>query len=260
MPWDDHGNKYCETFCQHYRHMSTNTEKFELLCWLRWFQLLQYMRRENVPSVLYLDSDVLLFSKLSDIRDIYAAALLEGGLLVPEQEEDTLIWCASGHISYWTADLLEEFCDFCVDSFCREAYLDRYQKKWNWHLNNKKPGGICDMTTLYLFWKERQKRITNLAKDFKGNVFDLAMCTGADYLEEEYVMQSGKKEVAFVNQHPAFRRNDGSGSSVRAHALHFQGASKLHIPRYYCGEYFKGKTYREAILCLQSLKRRLLNR
>ena len=51
-----------------------------------------------------------------------------------------------------------------IASFSEHEYLERYQKKWDWHLAQNKPGGICDMTTLYLFWEANQDRIVNMAK------------------------------------------------------------------------------------------------
>jgi hypothetical protein len=43
-------DKGSDEFRRRYDHMSANGHEFELFCWLRWFYLLQYMRREHVNS------------------------------------------------------------------------------------------------------------------------------------------------------------------------------------------------------------------
>jgi hypothetical protein len=215
------------------------------------------MRRGRVQSVLYLDSDVLLYSSLDEIRRNYSNTMADCALMVPKQDHNSFAWCASGHISFWTIDLLEEFCAFCLDSIRKDEYQQLYNQKWNWHLTSQTPGGICDMTTLYLFWREREARITNLATNQKGNVFDLAVGNGANYCEDEYVKRSGKKEIRYIDGHPYFRRNDETRNLVRAHALHFQGAAKQYIPSYYSGKNFKGKMKSDMALCFQSARRKL---
>jgi hypothetical protein len=113
------------------------------------------------------------------------------------------------------------------------------------------------MTTLYLFWKERQERIFNLAKEFNGNVCDLAMCTGNNYHAGEYSTRSGVKEVVIVNRHPYFRSSIEPKNLVRVHALHFQGIEKQGIRRAYSGANFKGKRRHEAGVAVRSIRRRL---
>ena len=257
VPFESLRDKRSDEFRSRYNHMSANGHEFELFCWLRWFYLLQYMRREHVNSVLHLDSDVLLCSSLAEIRRSYSKTVSDGGLLVPEQADNSFMWCASGHISFWTIDLLEEFCAFCVTSFCQAEYRELYEEKWNWHLTNRKPGGICDMTALYLFWREREARITNLAMNRNGNVFDLCISSGCNYYEDEYVTRSGKKLIRFIDRQPYLRCNDETGSLVRVHALHCQGGAKEFIPYYYSGKNFRGKTYSEISVRYRTARRRL---
>jgi hypothetical protein len=251
----DQGN--CDRFRSDYQHRSPNGYEFELFCWLRWFYLLEYMRREQVNSVLHLDSDVLLCSSLEEISRKYSDAMADCAFLIPRQDHDSFNWAASAHMSFWTIDLLEDFCAFCLDGLGRGEYQGPYKEKWNWHLSNQKPGGVSDMTTLYLFWRERQAQITNLAMDHYGNVFDMLITSGFNYYEDEYLTDSGRKRIRFIDRRPYVFRNDGSGSPVRVHALHFQGVAKRHIPYYYSGSRFRGKTYRDMAVCFQSARGKL---
>jgi|SRR5271166_138120 len=246
-----------DTFRSQYYHMSNNGHEFELFCWLRWFYLLQYMRRDHVKSVLYLDSDVLLYSSLDEIGRNYSNAMADCAFLIPREVHNSFSWAASGHISFWTIDLLEEFCAFCLNSLCQGEYQELYKEKWNWHSANQEPGGISDMTTLYFFWREREARITNLAMNHNGNVFDMLISSGSNYCEDEYVTQSGKKEIRFVDRRPWLRRNNETRNPVRAHALHFQGAAKQYIPSYYSGKNFRGKTHSDMAVRYQAARHKL---
>lgn len=240
-----HGNEI-EEFKEHYSHMSTNSEKFELFCWLRWFYLLNYMRKNEVRSVLHLDSDALLYSSIEDIKKAYADLNLKCALSIPKQNESTFTWCASGHISYWTIEALENFCGLIIDSYRNEKYLNLYNEKWNWHLTQNQPGGICDMTTLYFFWQENPDLIVNWAKSHEGNVIDDNINAASNSESDEYLTKDGIKKIKFVNKYPHFVKADKTGKPDRVHALHLQGPGKQHIRSLYNGKSFKGKALSEA--------------
>jgi hypothetical protein len=244
-------------FQQSYKHLSSNSEKFELFCWLRWFYLLEYMRRERVQSVLHLDSDVLLFSSMEDIETNYSEIALNCAFSIPKQEFYSYEWCASGHISYWTIEALEEFCDFIVKSFNSTEYIELYRDKWNWHLKNQVVGGICDMTTLYLFWMDRQEKIGNLAINHNGNVFDHNINKASNYYENEYVIKSNKKKVTFVKGNAYLSSAANPDDLIRVHGLHFQNIAKQFIPSFYTGKNFKGKVYSDVMAVFRIGKRKL---
>lgn len=230
-----------EQFTDKYKHMSTNSYEFELFCWLRWFHLWDYMRRNSIRSVVHLDSDVLLFSSLAEIKSDYDRAIDDCGYAIPEQSFESMEWTAAAHISYWTIERLAEFCEFAIESFCSDRYLQLYQKKWNWHQQHNLNGGICDMTTLYLFWLERESSIFNLCKQHHQHVFDNNMNFSANYKNNEFETDKGIKKIEFIDNKPLLTAI-ADGSRVRVHGCHFQGAAKKYIPAYYRGENFPGKT------------------
>lgn len=236
-------NTYIDIFRTHYIHMSTNPEYFELFCWIRWFYLLTYMKYYDVDSVLYLDSDVFLYSSIDDIRVAYSDLTFKCVLSIPLQDFNSLRWSASGHASYWTVDILEEFCRFIIASYCDQKYVAMYKRKWDWHLSHKQPGGVCDMTTLYLFWRENQDHITNFATSHHGNVFDCNINVGANDILDQYVTESGMKKVDFIDGQPFLYLTEEARGRDRVHALHFQGAAKRHMRVFYTGKPFPGKAY-----------------
>jgi hypothetical protein len=175
------------------------------------------MYQNKVSSVLHLDSDVLLYSPIEEISNCYGHLNWECGLSIPKQDSNSFTWSASGHISYWTITTLEDFCNLTIASFSEREYLERYQKKWDWHLSQNKSGGICDMTTLYLFWEANQNRIINMAKSEQSNVFDLNMNIASNYENPQYVTESGIKKVHFVNGHPFLVPINQTEALDRAH-------------------------------------------
>ena len=117
VPLEGLRSVWSDQFVKLYEHMSTNSERFELFCWLRWFYLLQYMQLEHVTHVLHLDTDALLYSSIQELHGVYGGMMTDCGLMVPEQDFSSFMWFASGHISYWTRAFLERFCDFVLRSF-----------------------------------------------------------------------------------------------------------------------------------------------
>lgn len=251
-----HSNEI-DAFKGYYSHMSTNSEKFELFCWLRWFYLLNYMRKNNVPSVLHLDSDALLYSSIEDIKKVYAELDLKCALSIPKQDDSSFTWCASGHISYWTIEALENFCQFIINSYTEERYLNKYKEKWDWHVTQNRPGGICDMTTLYFFWQANQDLVVNWAKSYQGNVIDDNINAASNSESDEYLTKLGIKKIKFINKHPYFFSANGKGGQDRVHALHLQGFGKQHIRRLYNGKSFKGKAYSEAVHLYRSTRKKI---
>jgi hypothetical protein len=248
------------SFRQKYSHMSSNSEEFELFCWLRWFYLLEYMRRHHIETAFHCDSDVLLYNSIGNIKERYNLKKNSAcGFLIQKQSFDSFYWCASAHVSYWSNDLLKEFCEFSINSFAKSKFLDLYKEKFNYHLTEKKPGGICDMTTLYLFWKWNEDRIENLAVNHNANVIDNNINTGSNYDSDEYAVElnRGIKKVKFIRGCPFFFASDNSGTLVRVHALHFQGGAKLYIKEFLTYMPFL-RSFFKLIHYLKSLKNKVL--
>jgi hypothetical protein len=246
-------------FKKHYRHMSTNSEQFELFCWQRWFYLFNYMQKYRVRSVLYLDSDVLLYSSIEDIKRAYSDMTWECGFSIPRQNSNPIEWAASGHVSYWTIDSLEDFCRLIVNTFLNQEYLELYKKIWNWHLTQQIPGGVSDMTALYLLWEANTNRIINMAKSYKSNAFDHNINMANNYMTDQYVTEFGIKKIKFVNRQPfIFRANEEERLDC-FHSLHFQGAAKKYIRRFYTGKTFRGKTYCDTLFIFESSKNKIGN-
>jgi hypothetical protein len=240
---DDLESQDMAKFIHSYRHMSPNLQAFEMMCFLRWFYLLEYMRQNKVQSVLHLDSDVLLYSSIDTISDVYSDVVEDCAYSILERSYNAsdLFMNASAHISYWTIEKLEEFCYFAIDSFQNPDILVQYENKWNRYRNSQSIDGVSDMTTFYWFWEKAKDSIANFVVDNNYNVFDLNMSQATNYYENEYKFSQGKKVVKLIDKHPYFMKASHPDKLWRVHALHFQGGTKNFIPFFYTGNYFNRK-------------------
>ena len=226
-------------FTQLYKHISTNSQNYEIFCWLRWFYLLAYMEKNNINQVFYLDSDVLIFTQPEYIVNLYPEINNSCAFLTPKQKHSSYYWCSGGHISYWTKDILRKFCHFTINTFKQDDLLNMYNQKWNWHINNKVSGGICDMTTLYLFSREYSDCVVNFLSNNREGCFDMNFNSSSNFLESEYELQNNHKKTIFQNNKKLGLRKDKT--TIYFHNIHFQGWAKKLIPNYYRGKYFKEK-------------------
>ncbi|MFV2067176.1 MAG: hypothetical protein ACC645_09375 [Pirellulales bacterium] len=238
---DRYSSRLAREFVRSYVHMSTHSEAYELFCWLRWFHLLEFMEENGHDDVLYLDSDVMLYASQAQIAATHGSRLKQCAYIVPEQGGDVFCGCPSAHTSYWTVDALADFCRFSIETFQDKGLLDHYRSKWAWHVDHGAPGGVCDMTTLTLFYQARGEEITNWATVVDSSTFDHSMNASSNYRDDEYEMQGGMKRVTIDGGRPYLTPRRPGAPAVAAHTLHFQGRAKRCLPLYYTGAAFTYK-------------------
>jgi len=247
IPFNLSDSEAITQFKKHYQHMSTNSAKFEIFCWVRWFHLLDLMKQENLKSVFYLDTDVLLYASAHEMFNHYSESHdLWCGFSIPEHSEESMDWTASAHTSFWTLESLESFCQFITQSFSDPNLLEKYQQKWSWHQENKSPGGICDMTTLFLFWKKHAAKINNFAKSQHQGVIDHNVNLSLNYSADEYLLHRKIKAITIENNLCSFRKKS-TNSPIRTFSAHFQGGAKKYMPLFYRGPRFYLKSPQKSI-------------
>lgn len=145
-------DKY-EEFKKSYVHMSSNPEKFELICFERFFRTLEFAIKYSFDRIIMMDSDICLYDTVDDIfTDVDFACSM------PIQKHEWQ-WIASAHFSYWTVDALKKYIEYLIDMY--KEHLDILEQKWNWHKKTGTPGGICDMTLLYQFCQTTELKKQN---------------------------------------------------------------------------------------------------
>ena len=229
-----------EAFARVYRHMSTNSHAFELFCFERWFRLRALMEAEGLAEALVLDSDVLLFAAPEEVRAL-APAGAACALATPAAQAP-FAWESSGHTSYWTAGALAAFCDFAMALYTEPAAHARLREKWQHHLATGEPGGICDMTALYLFAEAQPAGAVHPITDGAGGAtVDHRISTALNRYPDEYATRRGWKALTWRPDGRPEALSRRTGAPVRFLSLHLQGQAKGHVGRLYRGPDFRGR-------------------
>ena len=198
-------------FAQVYEHMSSNAYRYELVSFQRYFVLRSWMAIENVSTLMYLDSDVLLF------REAKAEARCFAGCAVVVCEHAK---SASAHTSMWTKRGIDAFCDFLSKSYTDQKLLNGIRQQWknyqeNFRKRNEKiAGGLCDMSLLKWWINDHRRNVAvcdNCQTSDTGGLYDH---TKGFHLEKFFVDEYKLPAVAH------------KGTVLPLKTLHFQGRTK----------------------------------
>lgn len=218
-----------QEFTDVYKHMSTNAKWVEHICIIRWKMMLNLLKQKNHDCAIYLDSDVLIFKNLND--DI--AARLEGapiGFSIPKNQPEYR-WSCSAHTSYMTTAELEKLWNFMKTQYIDKESRKRLKRKHAYHIKNNKPGGVCDMTLLYLYAQENN--VNNMTSVFNDSTYDHNINVSENMEVDEYEMSKidiglnrsiEVKNYSIVDGIPHVN-NVIKNKVVAFNSLHFQSAS-----------------------------------
>lgn len=206
-------------FVDSYRHMSHNHVEGALRGMMRWFCLLEWMERSHEEIAFYCDSDAMLYCNVDEVVESYPEGWV-AALQIPQKPLQ--LASASGHFSVWTRDALRDFRAFMERMYVTERGLAILQTKWAWHMLTQTPGGVGDMTHLFLW--SLGKNIVNNAKVIGGAVFDHNINIPANYTEGEYRMNGAIKDI--IVDGPGDYWLWRKGERIRVNGLHFQGQAK----------------------------------
>lgn len=215
-----------ETFGTHYVHMCTNPYEFELYNLQEYFVLKQFMRARGLERIFLCDSDVMLYCDITELESKLGLYDIACSIAKTQWKYR---WSASAHVSYWSLESLTEFCEYIQRVYTTPKLLTKLREKWDWHQQEDKTGGICDMTLLWLFCAG--KKVINLAQVRDDAVFDDNINVSENWLPDEYRMKTGIKEVTWQQNQP-YGFNLKLEKWIRFNALHFQGAAKKLLSSY----------------------------
>lgn len=214
-----------------YVHLSSNSYKFELNCFKRYFMLQEWFKVSKSDYCVLIDSDILTYVNYTDLncfKNIYASVSMP-------KEQSEYSWAASPHTFYCTSKSVNDFIEFFIDVYTNHVNI--LKEKYEWHKRNSFRGGVCDMTLLYLWAKDRDD-ILNISK-LQDIVFDHSIQTTSHYVDNQFTKDKllRIKKVAFINNMPYFEECS-QRSMIPAATLHFQGSSKAIMGDfYYNGSY-----------------------
>lgn len=249
----DEWHEFSDLFC----NMSTNPAKFELQCFKRFFMICSLMKKDIIHECVHIDSDVLCYFDFSRIKSCAGKYMASLGI---SQKQDGYIWSAGAAISYWSKEGIISFCDFIISTYRNRKEL--LTEKWNYHRKHSLPGGVCDMTLLYLWAKEQgESMILNTTKGFDvgGNlvVIDCNINSTANYLKDEYLYDGlfNMKKISFIEGIPYMHKGDGT--KIQALALHFQGGAKRYM-EFYASACQKKRAVYYLLAVIIKMKRKIL--
>lgn len=211
-----------EHFLKVYTHRSTNPYKFELICFERYFLTYEYMKQKKLSECVMMDSDVCLFEQITKETFEYA----ELAISIPEQRSEHSL-SASAHFSYWTMDAMEKMIDFLIKSY--ENVPKELTEKWNWHQKTGAPGGICDMTLLYLFARQYQGKLFNTDGRMEPRLFDQIMSEAESHGIAFVTMKNHVTKAVFKNAEGALCYQSKEGKLFPVLYIHAQGGDKRYI-------------------------------
>ncbi len=212
-----------QDFQKYYFQMSDYSKNYEMAFWKRMFVLENWMKENDYKNIFLLDSDVMTFANYSAevypiLTDNCIAALMK-----PKNQEN-FMWASSCHFSYWTLEGLEDFTNFCIEAYSNKSILDKLKTKYQWHNDNDMPGGISEMTLLYL-WSKAKSKVDNFTRVINDMTFDHNINSSGNYLKNEYEIQFGLKKFIFRNGIP-YGINKILNKEIKFLDIHCQGIAK----------------------------------
>jgi hypothetical protein len=155
-----------------------------------------------LDTIVYLDSDVMTYCDYSEKEGLFEKNY--AGKVCKAKRQNNYRWSASGCISYWKHDMVLKFKDYLFELYTNK--IDKLKEKYQYHINSGVPGGICDMTAIYLFSEENDIGTLNDVLD-DNSTFDQNIFTAENYLDDEYELHAdGFKLLHFEDGIP-FCRN-----------------------------------------------------
>lgn len=211
-----------ETFLKVFVQLSDYPIDFDINCFKRFFIMKDFMMRNNIEKMFFADSDLLIFTNITEyfINKNYGASLS-----IP-MRQNNFRWTAQGHSSFWTIEYLSDFLAFTIRMYSEK--IDLLKEKYIYHIEHSLKGGVCDMTLLYL-WSKEKDEIFNSAKIIAGTAFDHCIGSASNYKDDEYKFNKllQAKIVKYEDDKPYCISN---GQKIYMNTLHCQGSAKALMP------------------------------
>lgn len=212
-----------DEFSKLYIHLNTTPFDYELFCFNRWFVLKNYMKKNGLSKIFYVDSDVLLFTNVNSEYKKY------------EQYEFTLLHRSAATSSFITIKGLDSFCRLLLNTYRdKSSYTFR---KMDSHFRVRQScglaGGVCDMTALELFHYLDDLgggpgRVGEMMQIIDDSTYDHNINTP----DNDFDYSNGRKNVQIIDGIP-YVFNIKLNKLIKFNCLHFQGGSKNFIQNVY---------------------------
>jgi hypothetical protein len=223
---DDY-NQGVDKFVENYKHMATSGLEYTKVCFTRWFYCRNVLKSLSIDRFFHSDSDNLIYSNIGEVYDHLGRPDLS--LSVP-MNQPIFRDSAAATTSFWTMNILEDFCNFMLECYTDKDKLDLFEDKWDWHQEQNLQGGVIDMTALWHYVQDSEHSIITKAYNDEES-FDHNMNSSENYFPNEYQMEGGFKKITFLHGQP-YGHSLVLNKKIKFHTLHFQGSAKRLMSNY----------------------------
>jgi hypothetical protein len=237
---------FLDKFTKVWKHQSIDEIKWSFGCFARHFFVLEAANRLKLSDFWIIDSDFLVLKNLSTVTEYLKQKKFEGVLSSPKST-DQYFMASSPHCSYWNIHSLKEFIIFTINQYKNNSTI--LMKKYAHHKAIGLPGGVCDMTLLYLWKNHTKRKICNSVELINsGLLIDHNINFPCDFYElgdfhynkEKKITEKNKFNILMENylgikkvrKKKLFYATKADGSEVKVIGLHFQGKGKIFIKRF----------------------------
>ena len=197
-------------FEKHYVHMSPNPYGYEVFCFLRWFIILDFVKKNQLSHFLCLDSDVLMYCEVDAVFNKWLGCDIT--VCTPNGPQYTL----------FSLDSLQQFCNYILSYYTESKKMEQLKE---WH-NKIRFGGICDMTFFRNYSTDPNVKTIDTSNVIDSSCFDVSL-----QYPQGFEMHKGVKRI-YWNEGLPYGKKVLTGELVRFNALHFQGGIKHKMNRY----------------------------
>ncbi len=212
-----------EKFASVYKHRNTNPYRYQVFTHQRWFILNDFMTKNNLNQCFYMDSDVMVYANLSE----EVKKFKEFDITLSKNPSSQTL-CA--HCTFINnREVLNDFCHFLIKAYTEPSLFQIMESQYHQCRQNNLPGGACDMVAFREYEKMNYAKIglTSIIRD--NSIYDHSISRS-----DGFEMNNGMKNIYFQDNQPYCKTTD-SGKPIRFSVLHFQGATKKHISRFFTG-------------------------
>lgn len=208
-----------------YKHYSSNSESFELICFRRYFLIYEYLKQnQNIIDFVLIDSDVIVYPFLNKHIEFLRESGYKFSGSILADSEDSASYQISPHVSYWTAAAITDFTEYLLNVYSSDCGLNGLIEIANEFKVSKRRGGVSDMTLLYL-WAKKNEYMHPINSVHDYGVVDHNVSTKHGVNRSEFTLGfGGVKKISFTDGVAYFTLADGK--KTPALAVHFQGGAK----------------------------------
>lgn len=217
-----------DSFKQNFFNYSSNSAPFELICFLRIFYLKRFLELYPFSKVFHVDSDCILFHNMNEVFSALPENTKIAYSKMINDKQFDMVGCV--HNAILTHHFCEVFVQLCFDIYVNKSKLHLIEPKIQYHIQNKIPGGICDMTLYYLMFSQNMIDVYDLNTliEYKGetSTFDHNINISYGYAgDNTYEMGKNLKNIKIMNN-AAYAIDTTTGKNVRLITIHFSGTAK----------------------------------